>query len=157
MIHYKKLKRKLYYNMQNFYFFKYHSCFLGSLIFRGKKIWAFNFFNRLKYQLKLKENIEPNVVFFLAMLKITPNVLLFPLKIGGKLEKVPMPISWKKKVIFATKWVIKLLKEKSKKITLDNVTDILISAIYNKGIGFQKKQSYNQIGFNNRYLIKRFK
>lgn len=83
--------------MQNFYFFKYHCCLFGSLIKHGKKFRAFTFFNKLKYELKLKENIEPNIIIFLAMLKLTPSVLLFPIKVGGQLQKVPLPISWKKK------------------------------------------------------------
>jgi hypothetical protein len=56
-------------------------------------LWAFNFFRRIKYELKHKEKIEPNLIFFFALIKITPNILLFPYKVGGKVEGVPMAIS----------------------------------------------------------------
>jgi len=48
---------------------------------------------KLKFDLKIKEKIEPNLIFFFSMIKITPNVLLFPYKLGGKIQKVPLPIS----------------------------------------------------------------
>jgi len=37
--------------------------------------------------------MEPNLVFFFSLIKITPNILLFPYKIGGKVEGVPLAIS----------------------------------------------------------------
>jgi hypothetical protein len=57
----------------------------------------------LKYKLKLREEFDPNLIFFFAMVKITPNVLLFPYKLGGKLQGVPLPISLNKKLTYATK------------------------------------------------------
>lgn len=92
-MHYKNLTRKKTYNFFVYFFFRYHRIFFGSLIFQGRKLWAFNFLNNLKFQLKLKEKLEPNLVFFFSLVKITPNVLLFPFKIGGKVEGVPLAIS----------------------------------------------------------------
>lgn len=92
-IHYKYLIRKSNYNFFVYFFFRYHRIFFGSLIFNGKKLWAFNFFNKIKTSLKKKEKIEPNLIFFFSLIKITPNVLLFPYKIGGKVEGVPLAIS----------------------------------------------------------------
>jgi ribosomal protein S7 len=101
--HYKLIKRKRNHNFFNYLFFKYHRIFFGSLIFKGKKLWASNLFLKLKYNLKIKEGVEPNLLFFFSMINISPTVLLFPLKIGGKVEGVPLPISLNKKLIFATK------------------------------------------------------
>jgi len=156
-VHYKTLKRKRYCNFFVYYFFRYHRIFFGSLIFRGRKLWAFNFFNKLKIELKNREKIEPNLTFFFSMLKITPNVLLFPYKIGGKVQGVPLPISWKKKLTYATKWVIKLLRDKYRRLNLKDLIDILISAIYDKGLAIKKKKRANVMSSVNRYLIKYFK
>jgi len=156
-INYKNLKRKINYNFFVYFFFRYHRIFFGSLIFCGKKLWAFNFFNKIKYELKQKEHIEPNLIFLFALVKITPNVLLFPYKIGGKTEGVPLAISWQKKLIFATKWVIKLLKDKYKRVKLNDIVDILQSAIYSKGLAIRKKFYFNYLSTTNRYLIRYFK
>lgn len=68
-----------------------------------------------------------------------------------------MSISWRKKWTYATKWVVKLLKEKSRIIKLKELSDLLILAIFNKGLAIKKKQYYNTISSKNRYLMKFFK
>jgi hypothetical protein len=40
------------------------------------------------------------------MLKITPDVLLFPRKLSGVVEQVALPIGIKKQITFSTKWII---------------------------------------------------
>jgi len=66
----------------------------------------------LKYDLKFNEKLDPLLIFFLAMTNITPELLLFPLKKAGIISQVAMPITIRKQIIFATKWVIKSLKDK---------------------------------------------
>jgi hypothetical protein len=58
---------------------------------------------KVKYNLKLKEGLDPNLIFFFSLFKITPNILLFPYKLGGRIEGVPLPISWRKKLTYSTK------------------------------------------------------
>lgn len=60
-------------------------------------------FLRIKEQLKLRERFDPSLVFYVAMLKITPNVVLFPVKRSGVMEAAPFPIGSRKQVTFAVK------------------------------------------------------
>jgi len=83
--------------------YKYHTHFFHSLINRGNKIWAFNFFIKIKFTLKQNEQIDPLLIFFLAISNITPEVLLFPFKSSGLVNEVAMPITIRKQIIFATK------------------------------------------------------
>jgi ribosomal protein S7 len=53
--------------------------------------------------LKKSEFVDPLLVFFIAITNITPEVLLFPLKQGGIVNEVAMPITIRKQIIFATK------------------------------------------------------
>jgi ribosomal protein S7 len=154
---YKLQKKKNWINFFPFHFFRYHRIFFGSLIFKGQKLRAFNLFNKLKVLLKKKFNKDPNFIFLLSLSQITPSILLFPFKIGGKIQGVPLSISWKKKWTYATKWVVKLLKDKSRIIKLKELSDLLILAIFNKGLAIKKKQYYNTISSKNRYLMKFFK
>jgi hypothetical protein len=48
---------------------------------------------RLRYELKLKENIEFHLIFIFSLLNITPNIILSYLKIGGAKQGVPLAIS----------------------------------------------------------------
>lgn len=154
--HYKSIIKKYKKNLP-YYLFRYNRIFFGSLISRGRKIWAFNFMLKLKYKLKIKEQFDPHWIFFFAMIKLTPNVLLFPYKLGGKLQGVPLPISLNKKLTYATKWVIKLLRDKYRKLILSDLVNVLVGALYNKELSYKKKmKSYNE-GFENRFLIKYFK
>jgi len=156
-VSYKTSRIKTYYNFFFYYLYRYHRIFFGSLIWRGRKLWAFNFFVKIKYNLKLKERLESNILFLFSLLKITPNILLFPYKMGGRIEGVPLPISWKKKLTYSTKWIIKLLKDKHHKVKLNDVVDVMISAIYNGGMSFKHKMlKYNEC-VANRFLIKYFK
>jgi len=106
MLKYRKNKRLFNYNYEYcslYFLYKYHYHFFQSLIYCGRKLWAFNFFINIKYGLKQIENIDPLIIFFVAIINISPEVLLFPLKLGGLVSEVPMPISVKKQIIFATK------------------------------------------------------
>lgn len=137
--------------------YKYHYHFFHSLINRGNKLWAFNFFIEVKFFLKLDEELDPLILFFLAITNITPEVLLFPYHSGGIVNSVAMPITLRKQIIFATKWVIKLLKDKFRIVSVDSVTTILIDALYNEGLSIDKKLSVQIEATRNRYLIKYFK
>jgi hypothetical protein len=52
-----------------------------------------------------------------------------------------MPISVKKQIIFATKWVIKLLKDKYRILNIDIVINILIDSLKNEGLSIDKKKN----------------
>jgi len=51
----------------------------------------------------MKENIDPNLVFLISMLKATPIIFLLPVRLGSFTQGVPMPISEKKQVTFTIK------------------------------------------------------
>ena len=62
--------------------FKFHSKFFGSLIKDGKRISAYNILFRVKYGIKLREFHEPNIIFLISMLQISPFVFLYYKKMG---------------------------------------------------------------------------
>jgi len=137
--------------------FRYHYLFFKSLIFRGNKLRAFSIYCNIKLRIKLREKTNPFWVILIALLKITPDCLVYPLKLGGQIQKVPLPISPRKQYTFAVKWVIKVMKEKHGSFTVRNLTDTLISALYGKGPAMEKKKSVYESTILNRHLIKFFK
>lgn len=136
--------------------YKYHKLFFGSIIFRGRKLWAFNFCLRLKYELKLREGVDPFWVFLIAVMQLTPDMLLFPRKMGGMIQFIPMPISERKQYTFAIKWIVKFLRDKNK-FNIDDLAKILIEAIYETGEAYQIKVDYYAKGMANRHLIRYFR
>lgn len=140
----------------SYLWFRYHKLFFGALIFRGRKLWAFNFFLRLKYLLKVGEGVDPYWVFLVAVMQLTPDMLLFPKKLGGTLQYVPMPIGERKQYTFTIKWIIKFLRD-SKQFELDTLCNLLIEAIYEDGDLYEYKLNYYERGMANRHLIRYFK
>jgi len=74
-----------------------YSFFFGSLIFSGYKLSGFNRFLKIKQGLKLIDILDPYKLFLISMMKVTPNIYLLPLKLGGRSVGVPLPITEKKK------------------------------------------------------------
>lgn len=83
--------------------FRYHKHLFGRLILSGFKIRAFNQLLDLKYSLKLKEKLDPNLVFLVSMIKATPLILLLPVRMGSFTQGIPMPMTEKKQITFAVK------------------------------------------------------
>lgn len=90
------------YNFFSYTSFRFQKIFVGSLIFRGRKQWAFNFFLNLKYELKKREKVEPILTFVVAMMSISPSVLLYKLRLGGSFHGVPMYSGERKRYTFST-------------------------------------------------------
>jgi hypothetical protein len=72
---------------------------------------SFQFLYKSKIFIKIKWTNRPSTYILPSYYYITPEVLLFPFKSGGLVNEVAMPITIRKQIIFATKWVIKLLKD----------------------------------------------
>lgn len=53
--------------------------------------------------MKHKEMNDPYYIFLISMMKMTPEVFFTTVKLGGGSYAVPMPITEKKKVVFAIK------------------------------------------------------
>lgn len=141
----------------SFLFYKYHKLFYRSLIFRGRKIWAINFFIKIKEFLKKKLFFDSRVILLLSLCLLTPSVYLVPLKLGSGVERVAFPILNKKKFIFSVKWALKSLKNNSKRLTVKLVSENLIEALQGKGIGLEcKKRVYIQ-AIKNKSLLRFFK
>jgi ribosomal protein S7 len=135
----------------------YHHLFFRSLIFRGRKIWAFNFFVNLKFELKKRERIDPFWVLLVSLLKITPDFILLPRKLGGTTKYVGLPIIEKKRYRFAINFVIKSIRDKDMVIKIKTISDVLLSALQGQGLAIDKKMSIYNTALQNRYLIRFFK
>ena len=68
-----------------------------------------------------------------------------------------MPITTRKQIIFATKWVIKLIKDRYRIISVEDVSNILLDAIQNIGVAVDKKEKMHKEATKNSFLIKYFK
>ena len=99
----KNMKYSEAYKYYDYLGFRYHRLFFRSFICRGLKLRAFNFMIRLKYYLKSKEKVDPYWIILIALMKIAPDTLIYPLRLGGAVQKVPLSICARKQYTFAVK------------------------------------------------------
>jgi len=148
-------KKKLYNSFLFFIFYRFQRLFFGSLIWTGKKLKAYNYMQKLKQKLKNKEKIEFHIIFIFSLLKLSPNIILSYLKIGGTQQGVPLSISWRKKITYAIKWIKTSLINKYKTIKIEQLVNELTLCIYNKALSSQIKNKTYIEGFSNRFFIKK--
>jgi len=136
--------------------YMYSNLFYKVLLKRGRKIWAYKFFIKVFFYLKKSENFNPTYLFLVAMLKISPKVLLKSLKLGVNTKMIPAPISIKSQMSFSVKWIIKLIRDQKRRVTVDEIGDLLLWALENKGASWRKKILTYKIAIENRYLLKKY-
>jgi ribosomal protein S7 len=68
---------------------------------RGLKLRAFNFFLKIKKELKVREDFDPSFVFLISMINITPSLMIKHVERRGVLYKIPFPVLYWKKIILS--------------------------------------------------------
>jgi ribosomal protein S7 len=134
-----RYKKALGYNVYLQLWFNFHHLFFGSLIFRGKKISAFNKIINLKLALKIREDFDPFFIFLVSMMRMQPQIVLVPMRRSGVISEVPFPITPQKQLTLAVRWLIKALKNSSQKFEINNISNIMVSSIYKKGPVLQRR------------------
>jgi len=134
--------------------FNYNFLFFRSLIFRGLKLRAFGFFIKVKKGLKKFENFDPAFIFFLSMLQITPVLFIKQFKSGGSSFDIPSFLHFWKKISYACKWSLHLIKKKEGSLKVNSVVNNLVSSLINEGISMQKKFDVYSIAAKNNHLLK---
>lgn len=152
----KQLGLKAYSNLYEYLWFRYHHKFYGSLITHGRKMTAFTFLLSIKQSLKAREFFDVYYTFLVAMLQITPSLLIIQRRMGASYKGVAFPLSARKKVTFAIKWVTKFLKDKHGSVTNKALVDLLHNSLYHKGEAIERKRFFHRTALANRFLIQRF-
>lgn len=142
-------------NYYDYLWFTYHSKFYHALMTHGHKAKAFAFLGRIKESLKAREFIDVYYSFLVAMLQITPTVLILQQRLGSAVEGVPFPLNTSRKATFAVKWVVKLLKDKNSSLSVKALVDLLHNSLYQRGEAFERKKNFHRLALTNRFLIQR--
>jgi len=97
--------------------------------------------------------MDPNFILLVSLYKITPEIIIFPFHKGRFVNKVAMPITLKKQITFACKWIIKSLKDKYRIINLRQIVELLINSVYNSGIAIEKKKNVYTESIKNKQFL----
>jgi hypothetical protein len=107
--HYRQLKYLPVYDYYPYIWYRGHRLLFQSLIFKGRKLWAFNFLGDLKYELKIRESIDPFWSFLIGLMKIMPLLFYF-LSVYLGYTGCSVTYNWAKTIYFCHKWVVKLTR-----------------------------------------------
>lgn len=135
--------------MKNFRAIKNH--FINSLIWRGKKLTAENFFVSVLLGLKRLNELNSLDVFYYSILSLRPLVFLRPVKVGSVTYRTPSPISPHYRRLYAIKFLLHSSKDSRGLITVERVSSTL-NAIYfaEKNAAIEKKFTLYKEAIDNR-------
>lgn len=138
-----KNSKKFIYNNNDDYdmylYFFYHHNVWKSLLKKGLNLRSLKFNNQWKYQIKIKENLDPCVIFLIGMLNISPIVLPLSLWVGGAKRTLAFPLFVKKQITLGKLLLIKFCKEK-RRVNKKKLAEHLIESFYDVGGLWQKKK-----------------
>lgn len=139
--------------MRNFRAIKNH--FINSLIWRGKKLTAENFFVAILVQLKSRTELHSVDVFYYALLSLRPMVFLRPVRVGSVVYRTPAPISPHHRRLYAIKFLLQSAKDTRGLVTVDRVSTTL-NSIYlaEKNSAIEKKFTLYKEAAENRSFIR---
>jgi ribosomal protein S7 len=156
-----RLARKLVYSRlydkYEYLSFRYNQLFLRSLIRHGCKLRACRYYSELRYRLKCFDGRNPDRVLLHALIEITPCLVLMPIRLGGIVQGVPFSIKENKCYTYAVKWVIKLLRDKYRRLDITLLTETLVGAIQGTGASMEKKREVYLTAMKNRHLLRFFR
>ena len=97
---------------------------------------------------------DASFLFFLAMLKITPVLILKPIYIGSVLYEMPFPVNYWKRISYGCRWVINLIKKKQRVISVETVVEALSNSLWDDGVSMEKKDDVYSLAVLNRHLLR---
>lgn len=139
--------------MRNYRLIKNH--FINSLIWRGGKITAENFFVTILFYLKNSTELNALDIFYYSILSLRPLVFLRPVKVGSVTYKTPAPISDHHRRLYAIKFLLQSSRDSRGLITVERVSAIL-NSIYlaERNAASEKKFSLYREAMENRSFIR---
>lgn len=119
----------------------YNKKLMSSFIRRGLKLKAINKYNKVLYELKKKEKIQPSLVAYAALTRVAPLILQ---KNKGKGKGGILEFTTTtKKIKKSVAWVVKEIadKQKNRNPSTKKIVDVLCGALRNKGDAIAKKKA----------------
>lgn len=139
--------------MRNFRYIKNH--FICSVIWRGNKLTAENFFVSILFYLKRTTRLNPIDIFYYSLLSLRPLVFLRPTKVRSATYRTPSPISDHNRRLYAIKFLLQASRDSRGLVTVERI-GALLSSIYlaERNAATEKKFSVYKEAMDNRSFIR---
>ncbi len=138
--------------------FNFHRLLFGTLIFRGRKLAAFNMMIDIRHKVRQSKHPKfkgPVGFLFISFMWMRPLILLVSIRKRGVVSEVPFPITPRKQLSLTMRWLITSVKSGNKSLKTDSIAKMLISSIVGEGAVVNKKSEVHKLSFSNRDLIRK--
>nr|YP_007890727.1 ribosomal protein S7 [Jakoba libera]AGH24221.1 ribosomal protein S7 [Jakoba libera] len=127
---------------------------INRIMIDGKKSIAEKICYSSFRQIKEVTGLSPFDVFIQAIENIKPSLELRSVKIAKSTFQVPFPIHEKRKLFFATKWLVESADEKKTNEMYTSLAFEIMDAYQNKGKCVDKKQRLHKMAEANRAYLR---
>lgn len=105
---------------------------------------------------RIKEitGINPLMILLKAIENIKPSLELRSVKMAKSTFQIPYPLHEKRKLFFATKWLVESSNDRRNNDMISNLTSEIIDASQNKGKCVEKKQRLHKMAEANRAYLR---
>jgi len=139
----------------------FYNKFYGSLIFRGRKSYAFRMFDNILFNFKNQLKVDPYIELRKAIENLIPILGLTKKRIGKVYHSVPKMAVGNRRFVIMLNWIIKKQKGKSNVLgfKIDDVSRHLIDAVSNRGVLINLKKQHLAValaGKHHLYTNRRF-
>nr|AII78957.1 ribosomal protein S7 [Epipogium roseum] len=141
---------------------KYDPIFKNQLITRlayhimknGKKSLAFKILYRVFLNIKKKTEKNPLYVLRQAIQKITPDITVKIIRIGGFNKRIPLEVGYTQGQMLAIRWLLDASNKRTGKTMALRLSDELIDAAKNIGYAIRNKEDIYEMVEENRVYIR---
>lgn len=151
-----KFLMKAGYNYLKHLSFIFTRLLLGGMIFRGKKVRAFNNILLVKRLLKQSFVGDPTYKLFFAFNNAVTYIRLKKVKSGGATLVLPLPFREIKQLNFAVRMFLSVLKGKKVAITAKNVVTELNLLFDKRGDVAAKTALIHRLAKENKFLLTQY-
>jgi len=135
------------------------NCFVGSIVKRGNRQKAINFFSYLLYSIRRAHSVD-SFRFLRGVLEgARPKIFLSSKKIAGVVHKIPTPITVRKSYSIIIHWIVLSAKKRTESHKFGQALFDEINDIYRNPTNqtLRKRDEFHKLAYINKPFLRYYK
>lgn len=124
--------------------------FINMVMLRGKKTTAQNIVYGVLEELKKKKETDPVKMFEQVIEAVKPQVEVRSRRVGGANYQVPAPVSSRRQIALAFRWIIAAAKARKGRDMTDRLTNEMLDILAGTGGAMKKKEDVHRMAEANK-------
>ncbi len=125
--------------------------FVNCMMWQGKKAAAQRaFYDAMEIIADKVKDAKPLEVFTQALDNVKPRIEVRSKRVGGATYQVPMPVSEKRRLSLAIRWILEAARGRSGKPMADRLAEELLAAYKREGTAIQTRENVHRMAEANK-------